>query len=582
MSIEKNGGFKSPEFSSTPSIEQKEQAKEKLLQEALQESYELNLNAGHIVHAEKISEDRGISLNSEIFQIAYDAQINKGDIYTATRVAKLAEGKGLKLTPKAESLQLGYEKAMEMGKKYDIEKIKQFAQEKGIKLTVNKDAIQKWCDYALENGDSGILKEIKKIAKKERIELEVKKEVLQKTYDKKLNELEDLISLTEIEQFAKQNDIDLEVNKKILQQGLENYIEYAAPREPYENLLADVKKIINFATKKGVKINIDDIDDKKVQELYEKGLINGDSRMIKGMKNLASEKGIDLDIQKLDLQELYDKFFTDGEIYIAQQIKEIGDENGLEVKVPSKEKIQKNYDILLASGNQYGALKIQQFSGDNGIAIEIKKDMLQKAYETICNGNMESVNLNYMSDLEEMAKDNGYEIENAKELIEKTYIEVIHNLNMGHAGAKREGLIKKLKELGSDLTYEDVIKMDYLDYLKVPEEQRLSIQKTMEIDGAPIRVSFYGQKQEAPVHGKFIIGTSTDNGLEFVFDSTLGEHGDIGNKYNLEVIGGGWLEIDEINKKIKIHRNSEDYGYEPRSISKRVIADTFSDYEIIV
>ena len=590
MSIEKP---KAP-GTSDPHIDTQMEQKE-LLRNALQESYEMNLiNSDSLEgdikrnifkNIERSSKDKDISLDPRAFQIAYNSRLKEGDTYSASTVVELASNQEMQLTPDNETLQSGYEKLMEEAECGKAEEMEKIAQKKNIEITLNKDALQKGYDYIIENFYSYKFEKIEKFADKHGIKLEVKKESLQKAYDKTISELQFLNSLEKIEQLASKNGINLEINNELAKESYIKFVlkqsgmAYGEPESVVKEWLDSRNQFVDFLTKRGVDINI---ENKKIQELYEESIKKADDRSILVAQKFATEKGISLNADNINFQELYDRFIGKGNVVAAKTINKIALEHGLEINDSSKEKLQQVYDTLLASGSLRQLSEIQELGKENGVELEIKKDMLQRGYETVCTGDVEHIGLYTIDDIEEMAKENKIKLENAKELIEKTYIEAIHNVRLGHATHERNEVMEKLQKLGSNLTYEDVIKMDYLEHLGVPEERRLNMEKTVKIGNVPVTARFYGQKQETPVQGKFIIGITPGNNLEFVADSTLGEHKDIGGKYDLEIIGGGWLEIDEQNKKVKIYRRSQDFGYEPRSISKKVIADVFTEYEVIV
>ena len=586
MSIEKP---KTP-GTSDPHVDTQMEQKE-LLRNALQESYEMNLKnldlssevvsrsiGGIIRNIEGVSGKKDLSLDVEAFQGGLDTRLKTGDIDGASTIDKLAKERKIQLEPVPEYLQSCYEINIEKESVYTFKKVEEFARINNITLKLDKDILQKGFDRSLEHFDSYDIKNIKEFADKNGIELEIKKEILQKVYDSRWNQPGDLEEIYKIEEFAKQNQINLEFREDVIQKGFEQYIEYGHAYD-MEKWLEGIKKFENYASTKGIEIKI---EQDKIQQLLEKGLIEGDNEVLDKAQNLSREKGMALNLSSVNLQEIFDGFFSDGKLFRAEVIQEFAKKNDIIIEIPNKEKlqekIQQEYDAKLASGKIFFASLIQEVGKKQGIDIQFKNDIFQRGYDLVCKDNEDD-------DIESftvMAEENGVEIKSDKEIREKMYIGAIHNLNLSHVTVLREEMENKLKEFDSDLTYEKAIKMDYLEHLGVPEEQRLNMEKTVKIENVPVTARFYGQKQETPVQGKFIIGITPDNTLEFVADSTLGEHKDIGGKYDLEIIGGGWLEIDEQNKKVKIYKSSQDFGYEPRSISKKVIADVFTEYEVIV
>ena len=170
-----------------------------------------------------------------------------------------------------------------------------------------------------------------------------------------------------------------------------------------------------------------------------------------------------------------------------------------------------------------------------------------------------------------------------KDIAEESYIRLVHSPEEGHAKNKRSKILEEAQEKGAELDYNKVVKMDYLDFLNVSEKDRLEQEKEVKIGNADIESKFYGQIKENKCKGKFILAKNSETKeVQFIFDATLGEHKDIGAKYDVDVIGGGWLEIDRENKKIIINKKSKDFGYEPRVISAAVIIENFPDYEVSV
>jgi hypothetical protein len=143
---------------------------------------------------------------------------------------------------------------------------------------------------------------------------------------------------------------------------------------------------------------------------------------------------------------------------------------------------------------------------------------------------------------------------------------------MAHADEWRDFLMKKAREKEIELNYEKVVKMDYLDFLGVPEKDRFRQEKEVKIGLASVKSIFYGQIKENKCVGKFILAKDPKTKeVYFIFDATMGEHKDIGAKYDVKVIGGGWMEIDKEKKEVTVSGSSKDFGYEPRIITAVVL-----------
>ncbi len=70
---------------------------------------------------------------------------------------------------------------------------------------------------------------------------------------------------------------------------------------------------------------------------------------------------------------------------------------------------------------------------------------------------------------------------------------------------------------------------------------------------------------EGEVGGKFIVGRSpADSGMLVVaFDTECAFHKDIGAKYGLRPMGGGWCEIVHPRREVWLSSKSTQFGKEP-------------------
>ena len=66
-----------------------------------------------------------------------------------------------------------------------------------------------------------------------------------------------------------------------------------------------------------------------------------------------------------------------------------------------------------------------------------------------------------------------------------------------------------------------------------------------------------------------------------LFDNTLGEHKDIALKYKIIPEGGGRIEFDDKNKKIKISGESTSFGKENREETIEILKSSFPECEVI-
>ncbi len=447
---------------------------------------------------------------------------------------------------------------------FQVENIERISKEKNIEINKLK-AFQSTYDNRLIEGELNEIEEFLALARQRNLELVFKKECaeigFQDNFKKNL-----LYKAEKIQKFAEENGIQIEATDEIIQQAYDNIIE-----EGNINYLEEIEKI---AEKRKQKL---ELKNKLLEVAINTRLINvysgSDIEGILGIIEFAKEKGIKLEIDKEAIQKCCD-FCTESN-QILNYIDELENialfgNTKLDIK---NELLQKSYD----NSSPNIRLKIQEFAEKRSIKLDYNKKGVE-------------IDLSIPQG-EEVEVEEKIEL-NEKEMTEKEYINIIHNTNIAHAGYQRDELLKKLKELSSDLTYQDVINMDYLDYIKVPDDKKMAIEKIINIENVSIKANFYGEKKEYKAgngfqkilgeRGKFILGLTSGNNLEFAFDSTLGEHQDIGAKYKLKIIGGGWIEIDEENKKIKIFKTSQDFGMEPREISQKIVSETFPDYELTV
>lgn len=165
----------------------------------------------------------------------------------------------------------------------------------------------------------------------------------------------------------------------------------------------------------------------------------------------------------------------------------------------------------------------------------------------------------------------------------EAYIRLIHNSQAGHADMWREKLIEQAEEEGINLDYDKVVKMEIRDFLDIPKERWLDQKKEVEIDSKPVKVEIHGFFEEGKdeIKGKFIMSLDKETGeKKIIFDSTMGEHKDIGAKYEIEPIGGGWMTMNPKEKTIILSKESENFGKEPRSETIQVLKEIYPDWEI--
>lgn len=84
-------------------------------------------------------------------------------------------------------------------------------------------------------------------------------------------------------------------------------------------------------------------------------------------------------------------------------------------------------------------------------------------------------------------------------------------------------------------------------------------------DGQAPIVVILSASDASEVAGKFIVGRSpADSGaLVFAFDAECAFHKDIGEKYGLRPMGGGWCEIMHQRREVWVSGSSTQFGREP-------------------
>ena len=268
-------------------------------------------------------------------------------------------------------------------------------------------------------------------------------------------------------------------------------------------------------------------------------------------KNLINKEGIQGEVDRIYDLRCIDSFkeYRPGGAYGAlrsiHDIIESAKENATELTEQiDKEKIQKIYEKALSDGGEMGSVK--WFSEGLNIPIRLT--------------------------------------EGIKTVEEESYIRVIHNPNVGHVDAIRERLIIEAKrEEGVDLDYDKVVKMEFREFLNIPKEKWLDEEKEVKIDDKPIKIEAHGffKEDKDEIEGKFIMAKDPETDeTRIIFDSTMGEHGDIGAKYDVEPIGGGWMAMNPKEKIIVVKKESRDFGMEPREKTIQTLKESYPDWKI--
>ncbi|MBD3354365.1 hypothetical protein GF361_00090 [Candidatus Woesearchaeota archaeon] len=122
---------------------------------------------------------------------------------------------------------------------------------------------------------------------------------------------------------------------------------------------------------------------------------------------------------------------------------------------------------------------------------------------------------------------------------------------------------------------------NYAEEIGVELDDRIGrIDEEREIESGDISIKLNGTySKNHPISiGKFVMSSDEDGNLHIAYNNYTSMHKNIrvpGGK-----IGGGWLEIDEKEKKINIFGRSGDFGYEPRLLTTLAFIEAFPEYEI--
>lgn len=88
---------------------------------------------------------------------------------------------------------------------------------------------------------------------------------------------------------------------------------------------------------------------------------------------------------------------------------------------------------------------------------------------------------------------------------------------------------------------------------------------------------------QSEVAGKFIVGRSAagDGSFVVVFDTWCAFHKDIGAKYGLSPMGGGWCEIVHPRREVWLSSSSTQFGREPdRRLTLALYRAALPDYRV--
>lgn len=470
----------------------------------------------------------------------------------------------------------------------NAKKVESFAEENGIAINF-KEAIQKVFIEMVNNGRIDSILKLEQYAKDKNIVLEIpSQEIFQKAFNKQLTRSACDWSGTygkcakKIEEYAQQNGIKIELNDALQQAFNSSLVDWHDD---------NVQRIEGYAEEKGIKLSFDKIIEGR-DNLLEKGFTHN----IISLEEYAMAKGIALPKPSPELlQKTYENISSKGYYNWIDSIREFehyASRQGVKLLEVPQEIFQRGFEKSLSRINypdwQERAQETLLYA--NNINID---EVFQRAYKQI----QSLGDVHGCKKIIQFAKNNGIEFcsdSGEAEIIEACYMGLLHNCKEGHAEGKRRNLTEQADAKGLKLDYKKCIKIDYLNYLNVPNNERLIKEQRVAVGRATVKATFYGHIKNNEDDGQYIIKNifclgkfilaenKSTNELELIFDSTLGEHVDIGAKYDVDVIGGGWMKINTDYKEIEIFGESQKFGYEPRLITVKVVSDCFPDYRCSV
>ncbi len=506
----------------------------------------------------------------------------------------------------------------------DAKKFEGFAKEKGIEIDFS-EAFQESYFNMIKGAEIDYIAELEEYAVEKNVKIESpNNEFFQEAFNNQLiSSGHEWLNgagkrARKIEEYAKKNGVDVEIIGP-LQQAFNDLLAQAGGG------IEQVKEAEAYAEEKGVELNFD-----KIQEYRDDLLEKNKLYKAKNLDYYATEKGITLPKPTKEvLQKVYENILTEGgyewienaqkvekyasdkgveSLKVSQEVLQQGFENFLalglyqwrkhaeealeyaeqnNIKINTDDAFQKAYERMQSSGYFSKIQELESYASKTEIKLnEINKEVLQNNLQGKFERALASGSVGDSEEIKRFAEGKGIELRltnDITEIIEESYIRLLHNNKEGHAEGRRNELIEKAKIKGLNLDYDKYIKMNYLDFLNIPENERFIKSQDISIGGISVKSEFYGQIKNNKCEGKFILAENkSTKAIQLIFDSTMGEHMDISAKYDVDVIGGGWIEIDTENKKISIKRKSEKFGHEPRIVTAKVINDNFPEYTVLV
>ncbi|MCD6371863.1 MAG: hypothetical protein J7L39_04065 [Candidatus Aenigmarchaeota archaeon] len=303
-----------------------------------------------------------------------------------------------------------------------------------------------------------------------------------------------------------------------------------------EEAVLGIEKILDVDDAVVKKLGIENkMIQEALQEVYERVISELEFPYAERLERYAKQRGINLDLETA-LQKTYETALIE-KILIAEyttpaeELEEYAKQRGINLDLETA--LQKTYGRAVKEGCISLALEIQEYAQKRGIKVKVDKEMLQKG-----------IRIGY--ERAKLAWDFEEEIERLEEYARKMGIQV---------------------EEVKDIDIEDI---------------KTKIEKN--VDGLAF-IGIYGLPRRGEMAGMFVLGEDEEGTLKLIFDNTYEtfndeSHEDIARDYKLKAIGGGQMEIDVNQKKIRVYDSSEDFDYEPRIVTAALLQKAFPDWDI--
>lgn len=102
---------------------------------------------------------------------------------------------------------------------------------------------------------------------------------------------------------------------------------------------------------------------------------------------------------------------------------------------------------------------------------------------------------------------------------------------------------------------------------------------TVEVDGRRVEVILPAQAQAA--EGKFVLGVKAGGDLVLAFDPGAAMHADIGRRFGLRVLGGGFCRLEPGRRQALLWGSSGQFGREPdRQLTRLALEAALPGYQV--